>query len=86
MRPEDVPAAVGLEQGSLTAWSPQHLEDEFRQPAGFQLAARDGAAGRLLGLLCGRLAADEAEILKLSVAPANHLAPGIRLGSSTTSV
>ena len=69
MRPEDIPAAVALEQGSLTAWSPQHLEDEFHQSAGFQLAARDPATGKLLGLVCGRLAADEAEILKLAVAP-----------------
>ena len=37
--------------------------------AGFQLASRDAAAGKLLGLVCGRLAADEAEILKLAVVP-----------------
>ena len=69
MGPADIPAAVALELGSLSAWSPQHLEDELRQPAGFQLAARDAAAGKLLGLVCGRLAADEAEILKLAVVP-----------------
>lgn len=66
----DIPAAVALELGSLTAWSQQHLEDELLQPAGFQFAAREGGAGKLLGFVCGRLAADEAEILKLSVAPA----------------
>jgi len=68
MRAEDVAAVLELEAGALTAWSREHLEDEMLQPAGFQFVIRTAASAELLAVLCGRIMADEAEILKLAVA------------------
>jgi len=66
MRAGDIPAILELEAGTLSAWSREHLEDELQQPAGFHFVVRTEAEG-LLAVLCGRIMADEAEILKLSV-------------------
>lgn len=68
MRPEDIQEVLELETGSLSAWSREHLEDELKQPAGFQLVVHSSATEKLLAVLCGRIMAGEAEILKLSVA------------------
>jgi ribosomal-protein-alanine N-acetyltransferase len=67
MRPGDIPAILALEAGALSAWSQEHLEDELRQPAGFHFVVRNEASGKILAVLCGRVMADEAEILKLTV-------------------
>jgi ribosomal-protein-alanine N-acetyltransferase len=69
MRAGDIPAVLELEAGTLSAWNMEHLEDELQQPAGFQFVVRDEAAANILAVLCGRIMDDEAEILKLSVAP-----------------
>jgi len=67
MQPEDIPAVMAMEEGSLAAWRKKHLEDELKQQAGFQFVARYAFAEKLLAVLCGRIAADEGEILKLAV-------------------
>ena len=67
MQVKDIGGVLALEKGSLSAWSKEHLEDELRQAAGFQFVARDALSEKLLGVLCGRIAADEGEILKLAV-------------------
>jgi len=67
MQVEDIDGVLALEKGSLSAWSKEHLKDELRQAAGFQFVARDALSEKLLGVLCGRIAADEGEILKLAV-------------------
>jgi ribosomal-protein-alanine N-acetyltransferase len=56
-----------MEKGSLAAWSKKHLEDELKQPAGFQFAARAAFSEKILAVLCGRIMADEGEILKVAV-------------------
>ena len=68
MRPEDIPAILVLEADTLSAWSREHLEDELQQPAGFQFVVRNAALDMIQAVLYGRIMADEAEILKLSVA------------------
>jgi ribosomal-protein-alanine N-acetyltransferase len=68
MRPEDIQAVHELEAGILSAWSREHLEEELKQPSGFQLVALNEITEKVLAVLCGRIMADEAEILKLSVA------------------
>ena len=68
MRLEDIPAILALEADTLSAWSWEHLEDELQQPAGFQFVVRNTALEIIQAVLCGRIMADEAEILKLSVA------------------
>jgi len=68
MAPGDIGAVLEIEAGTLVAWNREHLENELQQPAGFQFVATVEKTGELIGALCGRLAADEAEILKLSVA------------------
>ena len=68
MRAADIAAVLELEAGTLSAWNREHLEDEVQQPTGFQFVVRDEASDELLAVLCGRIMADEAEILKLSVA------------------
>jgi len=72
MRAGDVAAVLELEAGTLTAWSREHLEDELQQPTGFQFVIRNQTSAKLLAVLCGRIMADEAEILKLAVAPNAH--------------
>ena len=68
MRLEDIPAILALEADTLSAWSWEHLEDELQQPAGFQFVVRNAALDMIQAVLYGRIMADEAEILKLSVA------------------
>lgn len=68
MQLEDIPAVLELEAGTLSAWSRKQLKSELEQPTGFQFVARQGGSERILAFLCGRLVADEAEILKLNVA------------------
>jgi ribosomal-protein-alanine N-acetyltransferase len=80
MQREDIPAILELECHTLSAWSREHLEDELQQPAGFQFVIRNGASERIEAVLCGRIMADEAEILKLSVAEtARHKGVGYLL-------
>ncbi len=68
MQAEDIQEVVELEADTLSAWSREHLEDELQQSAGFQFLVRNKTKKRILAVLLGRIAADEAEILKLSVA------------------
>jgi [ribosomal protein S18]-alanine N-acetyltransferase len=68
MQLEDIPAVLELEAGILSAWSRKQLESELEQPTGFQFVARRPGSESILAFLCGRLVADEAEILKLNVA------------------
>jgi len=67
MQPEDVPEILELEADALSSWSREHLEDELLQPTGFQFVVRNEATGNMEAVLCGRVMADEAEILKLTV-------------------
>ena len=64
----DIPEIMALEKNTLSAWSRKHLEDELQQPMGFQFVARNASSEKIQAVLCGRAVADEAEILKLSVA------------------
>lgn len=68
LRPEDIAQIPELEADTLSSWSIEHLEDELRQPTGFQFVVRRGQGEKIVAVLCGRLIADEAEILKLTVA------------------
>jgi len=68
MRVEDIADILELETGGLSAWSQEQLEDELLQQTGFQFVARSEGATNIQAVLCGRIIADEAEILKLSVA------------------
>ena len=67
MQAADIDGVLALEKGSLSAWNRKHLEDELRQAAGFQFVGRDAFSDKLLGVICGRIAADEGEILKLAI-------------------
>jgi ribosomal-protein-alanine N-acetyltransferase len=67
MRPSDVPEILELEEDVPGAWSKEHLEDELQQPTGFQFVVCNESSGKMLAVLCGRVMADEAEILKLTV-------------------
>ena len=58
---------MAMEEDSLAAWSKKHLEDELNQQAGFQFVARETLSRKLLAVVCGRIAGDEGEILKLVV-------------------
>ena len=68
MQAGDIPAILELEAGSLSAWNRKQLEEELKQGSGFQFVVRNDVSGKDLAFLCGRIMADEAEILKLSVA------------------
>ena len=68
MKSRDIPEILELEKNTLSAWSRKHLENELQQPAGIQFVVRDEAAAKVMAVLFCRIVADEAEILKLSVA------------------
>ena len=68
MQPEDIPAVVELEAESPSAWSRKQLESELKQSTGIQFVVRRTETERIIAFLCGRVMADEAEILKFSVA------------------
>jgi ribosomal-protein-alanine N-acetyltransferase len=68
MQPEDLPEILALEAAALSAWNRDQLEAELAQPTGFQFVVRRERTERIIAFLCGRIMADEAEILKLSVA------------------
>ncbi len=68
MQPGDIPEVLALEAGTPSAWSREQLEDESGQPAGFQFVVHREGSEKIQAFLCGRLIADEAEILKVAVA------------------
>lgn len=68
MRPTDLAEVAELERVTTADWSEAQLETELSQPGAFHFVGRT-ASNLLLAFLCGRLAADEAEIYKLTVAP-----------------
>ena len=68
MRSEDIAKVLELEMKTFSAWSEDHLKDELQQPTGFQFVVSNKTTERILAVLFGRIVADEAEILKLSVA------------------
>ena len=68
MQPEDLPEILTLEAAALSAWNRDQLAAELEQPTGFQFVVRRKGTDRIIAFLCGRVMADEAEILKLSVA------------------
>ena len=68
MQPEDIPAVLELEIETLSAWSRIQLVSELKQQTGVQFVVRRTGSEQILAFMCGRLMADEAEILKLNVA------------------
>ena len=68
MQPEDISAVFELEIKTPSAWSRKQLEAELEQPTGVQFVVRRTGSEIILAYLCGRLLADEAEILKINVA------------------
>lgn len=69
MRPEDLGSVLAIEESSFSnPWPMAHFKAELAAPHGASvpLVARN-ADGRLVGFLCGRIAAGEAEILDLAV-------------------
>jgi ribosomal-protein-alanine N-acetyltransferase len=69
--PGDLEAILSLQQAApgAAAWQPADYASAFADAAGLRLLAEDSVSGRAAGFLVGRLAADEAEILNLAVAP-----------------
>ncbi len=69
--PGDLEAILALQQTApgAAAWQPADYASAFGDAAGLCLLAEDSERGRAAGFLVGRLAADEAEILNLAVAP-----------------
>ena len=68
MQTRDIPEVLRLENDTLSAWSEDHLKDEIQQPTGFQFVVSNKETDGVLGVLFGRIIADEAEVLKLNVA------------------
>jgi len=68
IRPRDIPEIFELEKNTLSAWSRRQLENELQQPAGIRFVVRNEVTERVMAVIFGRIVADEAEILKLSVA------------------
>jgi len=68
MKSGDIPEILELEKKTPSAWSRKHLENELQQSTGIQFVARNEGIERVMAVLFGRIVADEAEILKLSVA------------------
>jgi len=69
--PDDLEAILALQQTApgAASWQPADYANAFADAAGLCLLAEDSVRARVAGFLVGRLAADEAEILNLAVAP-----------------
>ena len=69
--PDDLEAILALQQTApgAASWQPADYANAFADAAGLCLLAEDPVRARAAGFLVGRLAADEAEILNLAVAP-----------------
>ena len=67
MLARDVGPVLTLEADSPSAWDLKQLEDELAQPNGFQLVLLAEGSEKIMAYVCGRLMADEAEIIKLGV-------------------
>lgn len=63
----DIPEVLQAERNTLSAWSSNQYESQISSGCGWQFTAKDSKTGKMLGFICGRSAADEAEILKLTV-------------------
>lgn len=72
----DLAALADIEAENAGAWNAVQLAAELERPGGFQWLIRARADGPALGLLCGRLVLDEAEILRLAVT-ARHRRQGL---------
>ncbi|MEJ2033918.1 MAG: ribosomal protein S18-alanine N-acetyltransferase [Deltaproteobacteria bacterium] len=72
LQEEDLSEVLQLEAENLSPWSRPLWLEELRQRSGWRWVARDRGTGELLGFLCGRTMADEAELFKLAVAARHH--------------
>lgn len=68
-RPDDLPAIEQILKVSSEAadWSAEALADALRRHPNYFFVAR--AENRIAGFACGRMVADEAEILNLAIRP-----------------
>lgn len=66
----DLEPVMAIEAQTVGPWSERQLADELQQPSGWQFVARPASGAGVVGYICGRTVAAEAEILKIAVAPA----------------
>ena len=67
MTSRDLPEVVALESDTLSPWSMADFVSELEHPGAAQYVARDLTTDQILGHLCARIGAGEAEIMKLAV-------------------
>jgi len=60
---------VALEQNLLAGWSNSSVREEIDRPFGLQLVAHEDCGGAVIGWCCGFRVAEEAELLRIGVAP-----------------
>ncbi len=66
----DLEPVMAIEAQTVGPWSGKQLADELQQPFGWQFVARTASGEGIVGYICGRTVAAEAEILKVAVVPA----------------
>lgn len=67
MEKGDIGSVAEIEQAELSAWSSSLIEAEFSRAGSTLLAAV--VNNRIIGWCCARVAGNEAELLKIGVAP-----------------
>jgi len=70
MLPADLAGVMEIEGAEPHGWTRAQFEAELAFSAGLALVARLRDNGRVAGFVCGRIMADESEILKIGVHPA----------------
>lgn len=72
MKPADIDGAAEIESSCRSRWNPVQIRGELQRVGGIHLVATDDPGHTIVGWCCGLAAGDEAELLKLTVAPANR--------------
>ena len=72
MTSDDLQEVVKIEQETLSPWSLPQLEAELQHAAGWQFVARGAGKGNIVGYVCGKQVAGEAEIYRIAVAMASR--------------
>ncbi len=72
MTVDDLPQVMTVEEETLSPWSLAQIEAELHQTSGWQFVARRSAGEKVMGFVCGRVVAEEAEIFKIGVIAAHR--------------
>lgn len=72
MEVDDLNQVVEIEKNTASPWGREQISNELGQAGGWQFVVRQLPDNKIVGYICGRAIADEAEILKIAVTVAKR--------------